>query len=402
MNMRRGILCALILIVAVRTVKGRAEFQVNGYTQHHQTCPSVAMNGDGDSVIAWRSDVVDGRGGGVYARRFQVDGTPAGEEFQVAGSAVDVANWAPAVGISASGDSIVVWVAVDGDDRDIMARMFDAQGQPLTEEFQVNGSPDKGIQSVPCLSMNAVGDFVVAWTCCVNDEGRPRSHIVGRVYHSDGSPASEEFRISELTQARMPDVAMDDSGRFVVTWIRMGDTFNRPYGEYVMFRRFEADASPIGETVTVTTDLNSRWYGPAVAMDPTGQFALVWAVGPFPYDIVMQSFDAEGIPITLPYIINTCIEGNQGHPRIAVNGHGEYLVVWDSQGQDGSCHGIFGQLCNGFGDLDGGELALNSYVTGRQWYPDAAMSRDGKYLVVWVSEGQDGSGYGIAGETGGK
>jgi len=398
--MLRGTLCALILIVMTPVVEGRAEFQVNDYTQHDQTCPVVAMNAAGDFAVAWRSHVADGRGGGVYVRCFQADGTPIGDEVRAGRARVDVASWTPAVGISAAGDVVVAWVAVDNGDRDIVARMFNAQGQPLTEEFPVNEFPEEALQSTPSIAMNEAGQFVIVWTSCVAEDDGPRRYVAGRLYGPDGVAVGKEFRIAKRAQACWPDVAMDDAGGFVVSWIRMADTFNRPYGEYIMFRRYGPDGEPVGDAAAVTGDLNSRWYGPSVAAASSGQFAITWAIGPFPYDIVMQTYDADGLPLTEPYIINTCLDGNQGHPRVAADAEGEYLVVWDSQSQDGSCHGVFGQLCNCMGNLKGCEMALNSFMTGRQWYPDVAMAADGRYVVVWISEGQDGSGYGVFGETG--
>jgi hypothetical protein len=43
---------------------------------------------------------------------------------------------------------------------------------------------------------------------------------------------------------------------------------------------------------------------------------------------------------------------------------------------------------------------MNTCVQGRQWYPDVALGAGGRYVVVWISESQDGSGYGVFGEVG--
>jgi hypothetical protein len=397
--MFREKLCALLAIILALPGGGWAEFQVNNHTDHHQSHPAVATNATGEFVVVWRSHAADGRGGGVYARCFHADGTAVGEEFKVNISEVDVDNWTPAVAMGPSGDFVVAWAAVRDADCDVVARMFDGQGLAMTDEFTVN-APSPGLaQSMPSIAMNSTGDFVVAWTnrsggCYVG-----QGYVAGRAYRPDGTPRGEEFLVNERLHGNWPDVGMDDAGRFVVAWIRMGDPYKRPR-EYIMFRRYEADGTPAGEVVCITDDLNSRWYGPSVAVDRSGEFAIAWAIGPFPYDILAQHFSAEGIPITAPYMVNACMEGNQGHPRIATNGEGEYLVVWDSQEQDGSCHGVFGQRCARSGALVGGECPLNTFTPGRQWYPDVAMAADGTYVVTWISEGQDGSGYGVFAETG--
>lgn len=398
--MKRGKLCALISIVLMLAAGASAEFQVNTYTQHHQTHPAVAMNAAGDFAVVWRSHPVDGRGGGVYGRCFHADGTPIGAEFQVNSSVADVDNWKPAVAISGSGRVVVAWVAMQQSDRNIVGRMFNVQGSPLTDEFLVNVTAPEAAHSAPNIGMNSAGAFVIVWTRRCGAGLLERTRAYGRVYGADGSAAGEEFCIAGRAQARWPDVAVEDSGRFVVTWLRMGDTYNRPYGEYVMFRRFEPDGRPSDCTVCLTGDLCNRWYGPSVAVGETGQFAIIWAIGPFPYDICMQTFDSAGEPLTAPYVIDDCLAGNRGHPCVTTDGRGEYLAVWDSLGEDGDCYGVFGQCCTSDGELHGGTLGLNTFATGRQWYPDAAMSPDGDYVVVWISEDQDGAGYGIFGETG--
>src|SRR6185295_19726928 len=64
-----------------------AEFQVNAFTTHTQSRSSVALDGAGNVVIAWRSGSgpapQDGDASGVYARRFSSGGLVQGGEFQV-------------------------------------------------------------------------------------------------------------------------------------------------------------------------------------------------------------------------------------------------------------------------------------------------------------------------------
>ncbi|MEM8602058.1 MAG: hypothetical protein AAGF99_19235, partial [Bacteroidota bacterium] len=55
------------------------EFPVNTFTTRDQGEPSVAMDADGDFVIAWSSyaqdDPSDNYATGVYARRYNADGS---------------------------------------------------------------------------------------------------------------------------------------------------------------------------------------------------------------------------------------------------------------------------------------------------------------------------------------
>jgi hypothetical protein len=42
---------------------------------------------------------------------------------------------------------------------------------------------------------------------------------------------------------------------------------------------------------------------------------------------------------------------------------------------------------------------VNEYVAGSQAYPSAATLADGRLIVVWQSDGQDGAGGGIYGRV---
>lgn len=386
------------VIVFALAVGGQAEFQVNTHVASDQIEPAVAMGDEGDFVVVWRSHITDGRGGGVFARRFDSDGNAMGDEFKVNSAGVCVGDWAPAVAMSSSGSIVILWVVPDDDGTCIVARMFDLDGLPLTEEWKVSPSPGT-FQSMPSIAMNTEGAFVVVWTDWCGQGYIGRSYVAGRVYDAEGIAICETFRVTDDPQAIGPDVAMDEAGRFVVTWLRSGDLYNRPYGEYVMLRQYRADGTPCGRAAALTENLNSRWYAPSIATGLDGRFVVTWAIGPFPYDIFAQSLDSACSPITEPYLVNTIMDGNQGHPRIATSGQGDYLIVWDSHEPDGSCC-VCGQFLTQDGELPGGELLLSTPTGGLNWYPDAAMTSDGRYVVVWVGQQQEGSDYDIFAQTG--
>lgn len=396
--MDRRMFCAAAGIVLVQVLGLLAQVQVNGYDRHHQAHPVVAMNETGDFVVVWRSHVADGRGGGVFARRFSADGTALGDEFRVNLSDVDVANWSPAVAMAPSGDFVVAWVADRLGDCDVVARQFGADGTPLTEELAI--ADIRGVtESNPRIAMNSTGAFVIVWTNRYGDVYTGRSYAAARVYQPDGAPLTDAFEVSDRPQQRWPDVAMDEEGRFVVAWIRMGDTYNRPYGEYIMIRRFDADGTPLGAEMPLTDNLNSRWYGPSVAMARDGGFIVTWAIGPFPYDICAQPFSRDAEPVTPPYMVNTRMEGHQGRPCIASSGDGSFLIAWDCHDLSGSGCCVRSQLCMGAGTLVGCEWALRVEGTERNWYPDAAMAADGRYVLVWIAE-TESSGYDVFAQTG--
>jgi hypothetical protein len=84
------------------------DFLVNQYTLNNQQIPSVAVDDDGDFVIAWESQFEDGSMYGVFARAFDATGAAIGTEFQVNAYTEERQN-RPAAAVDGKGSFVVVW-----------------------------------------------------------------------------------------------------------------------------------------------------------------------------------------------------------------------------------------------------------------------------------------------------
>ena len=76
------------------------------------------------------------------------------------------------------------------------------------------------------------------------------------------------------------------------------------------------------------------------------------------------------------------------------------MVTWQSNNQDGSGYGIYGQLYNPIGDTIGEEFQVNSYTSGQQYVrsqESVATLEDGGFIITWMDQsGHDGgSGWDI-------
>ena len=69
---------------------------------------------------------------------------------------------------------------------------------------------------------------------------------------------------------------------------------------------------------------------------------------------------------------------------------GRFLVTWSSDGQDGSGTGAYAQTFDRSAQKVGGEMALNLTTASDQFGPRAAFDGSG-FVAVWMSDGQDGS-----------
>jgi len=124
-----------------------------------------------------------------------------------------------------------------------------------------------------------------------------------------------------------------------------------------------------------------------IAMDGAGNFVVVW--GSYRQDsssggIYGQRFSTAGDKTGEEFQVNTTTEGNQKTPAVAMNDGGDFVVVW--QGPGVSEEDIFAQLFSAAGEPLGQELCVSGFTESRQLCPSVAMSDDGRFVVVWESE----------------
>ena len=92
---------------------------------------------------------------------------------------------------------------------------------------------------------------------------------------------------------------------------------------------------------------------------------------------------------------NTTTTGAQQHPKIAADSSCNYVIVWESFGEDGDDYGIFAQRFLADGSKAGSQFQVNNTTVNGQRFPDVAMDETGNFMLTWMSENQDGDGWGV-------
>src|SRR5204862_66208 len=91
---------------------------VNTFTTGYQAETAVGMSAAGAFVVAWMSEGQDGSNGGIYAQRYSAAGLPSGSEFRVNTYTTSTQRF-PAVAVDADGDFVVAWGSFPGQDGDL-------------------------------------------------------------------------------------------------------------------------------------------------------------------------------------------------------------------------------------------------------------------------------------------
>ena len=295
-----------------------------------RTYPAVASDAAGNFVVVWESSSQDGSSYGVFGQRYDSAGDPLGGEFRV--NTYTTSDQALPVGGLGRGRQLRRRLA-ELSTRTARATASSASATTARERRWAASSGStptpRATRAFPSVASDAAGNFVVVWESDGQDGSS--SGVFGQRYDSTGAPLGGEFQVNTYTTG-------DQRSR---RWPPM-----RP-----------ATSSSSGRATARTA--RPRRLRPAVRQhgSPAGR----------------------GVPGQHLHHAST-----SALPSVASDAAGNFVVVWQSYGQDGSGCGVFAQRYDSTGDPLGGEFRVNTYTTSHQSDPSVASDAAGNFVVVWA------------------
>ncbi len=191
------------------------------------------------------------------------------------------------------------------------------------------------------------------------------------------------------------NVGMDASGNLVEVWegANLDDALGGVYAQ-----RFNAAGAKVGGEFRVNTSTSAFRGVPAVAVGPSGNFAITWSSNNQDGNglgVYAQRYDANGVAVGGEFRVNTTTAGDQTDSVPALDAAGNLVVIWSSNNQDGSGWGVYAQRYDAGGVAAGGEFRVNTTTAGDQRYSSVAAAPGGSFVITWASNNQDGNGWGI-------
>ncbi len=363
---------------------------VNSYLPGDQSFPCIAADSAGNCVVAWVSDSQDDGLPGIFARRCSPDGIPVSQEFQVNTLGGDEGEGAPhdhpAAALGGNGRLVFAWVNFweDPVNGSVYARIYNNAGFPLGPEFMVNQyGPD--FQGEPAVAMDGQGNIVFVWQSWEQDGDA--FGIYARLYDPTGIPLGPEFRVNTFIQDNQmhPALAVESSGNFVVVW----SSYDQDGDKTGVFARgFDHNGLPLGGEFQVNQTASGWQDHPDISADSMGDFVVCWhgqSATMEDYDIFARTLDRTGQLIGPEFKVNSTTEDWQVYPSVASDTQGNFCVAWQSRGQDGDSYGIFSRLFDVNGQPLGPEVQINTSTQSRQERPDVAMASARNFTTTWQS-----------------
>ena len=209
-----------------------------------------------------------------------------------------------------------------------------------------------------------------------------------------------EMQINTNTAKNQSNVAIGaiGNGGYVMTW---GSEDQDGSGFGIYGQRIDENGDKAGAEFRVNSFTLNTQVTSAVAGLDDGSFVVTWQS--FLQDgelngIFAQRYSANGAALGAEFQINTTAQNSQNAPAIASMNNSGFVVSWVSNLQDGSGWGVFAQRYAGDRTALGNEFQINSTTEGDQTQSSVTGLLDGGFVVTWTSDQQDGSELGVFGQ----
>ncbi len=326
--------------------------------------PGVAMDADGDVAVAWTQPVLnDGwlLNGALNVKRYSAAGVEQGKTIRIATtydyilpfyffgfSEVQKQSSAPLIAMDDAGDFTVGW-SEDGytivgctQQRPIGCLWGGGHIRTYLASYRANGSANKWKTRIDPAARGTEepNDAGLAGLAMLND-----GHIealVGDVKAGfTGTPTLNLFNQYILPIA---SVALQEVSAYAVAFDSSGNVYQLHDSTVT---RYAPDGSVLSPDIVVIPN-SSYIYSSAIAVAPSGRFAVVWSAGSGELDA--QYVDANGMLQGNAFVVQPSVSNGGTFPNISawkavLDDSGKLVVVWNGASTDGAA--IAGRVVSG-------------------------------------------------------
>jgi hypothetical protein len=338
-----------------------------------QLNPVAAVNSVGNLVLVWE-DLRSGTSLDILARLFDPAGTPLTDTIPVCEASGHQIN--PAIALDASGNLFILWQDARAGDSDIYGRRLGPDGAPAGGEFVVcNAAEDQGR---PAVCAGPSGKMLSAW-----DDFRNSKHYAVRtqMLNADGTPDGPENVICDYPTDHLAPALCPTAEGFALVCQNSSNLTGADIegalldGSGAFFGPFEVCRAPYNQSSAV------------LAAAPGGGFCAAWEDrrGGADFDIHARRFDAKGAPDG-PETAVCFAGGDQRNPSLSVRGSGDLLVAWEDE-RSGSADVYFKRFDASWNPV-GTEVAASAERRDQE-HPAASLDAGGSFFISW-SDWRDG------------
>lgn len=339
---------------------------------------SVVALAKGQWAVSWMENASSGSFGDVYVQRHDAAGQAVGSPIKA--NVGQAGYWEASASLAAlpDGGFVVVWGGSGS--TPLLARRFDAAGNPLGGEVTVTTTAMQDTLE-PVVAGTATG-FVVAWENRASSDGS----LMAKRFDLASNATGSEIILQQGTGASylQPELAAHPGGGWIAAWMA---------ADGLHLRRYGADGALLGGDALMALSSVGR-SKPALALGANGSGIVVWTGAEDGEDrgtdIWARRFAADGTWSGSDFKLDVVRHlDSQQWPSVATLADGSYFAAWQSDYGDGSGTAIVGRRIAANvsfpgGQFVSGEVLVNATATGSQLRPDVVALADGGWIVAWT------------------
>jgi hypothetical protein len=329
------------------------DFKVNSTQGLVDNSSDTASSPNGLRVVVWE-DGFSSTDFDIWAQMYNTDGSKRGGQIPVERNGAFQSH--PRVAMDVNGDFVVAWqentrnIPGNTNPNDyIIAKVFGSIGNALTGRIAVSKDLNTGRTDVaPDVAMDSFGDFTVAWQSLLRggNGATPQSSIEAAEFDRNGFFLATPFvDTSHGDFQQSPSVAMTPDGRFDIAY-QNNVAIN--FDVNIHLARFDAFARRLSDNALFASQFNEfNASSPNVSMDNSGNAVVAFqaipgggsGTAPNAFDIAYERLNSGGFQTGAGSISGTGVSfiNNPGFPSqvpdIALDpsGTGMFVVAFDTQ-----------------------------------------------------------------------
>ena len=302
-------------------------FRVNTQVIGDQEKPQVGVLNNGGAFFAWEAGET-----GFRRVQFRVSNElgffSKGEEFATGADSGEQTD--PSLAVLRSGDVMLSWTdyLMDGDMKGLSAKLVDSRGETLIGPFRLNKFT-LGNQYGSKLQALPNGGVAAVW---ISDQQQDEKSIdvIARVFNSLGQPITDEVVVSKKGISSDPVIGIADD-KLIIAWEQV-NLKNEKTRWDIHVGTFDMNLKPVTAQVIAHTRPEGDQFNPKLQGGREGAL-MVWnSLGQDgSRETVMGRFiNNEGLFAGIEFRVNTQTIAGQIQPNVSANANGEWLVTWST------------------------------------------------------------------------
>jgi hypothetical protein len=349
----------------------------------HKQLGDIDTFSDGGFVVVYDDDQSDESGRAVRAQLFEPSGAPIGGSFQI--NSLTNGDQLDARLAVLESDTWVV--AFRDEDHVLWTKRYFKDGSEHVGRLEQPITVDPNNDQVHTVGARcSTNGLFIAWEHTV--PGNTGTDIRGRFFNAAGSPLNDEITLNQHTAGDQSHPAMtSNNDRATIVW-SSAEADESGHGVFAV----QVNASGIiaSDDIQVHTTLSNQNTAPDVAMQEDGRYAITWVHEGTDADILARVYPANDGAPTLEFFANETMIGDQRAPAVAAT-DSSFVVFWQSKTDDRWT--IVGRLIDAQGQPLTGEISMdenapvNPATVTNHTSPAVAVGPDGNGLLCWESDG---------------